>query len=120
MFGLIGALAIAIVLALGIGLGVGLGMKKDDDNSSSPQAASTGQTSNNAAKDATNNGGDSKPSVEPLAKWDWTSSTTKMTGMALGNWLVLERWMDEDWFRGLAGDNAWDEYVCTGRCIRSY
>jgi len=26
-----------------------------------------------------------------LTKWDWTSPTQKMHGVALGNWITLER-----------------------------
>lgn len=39
-----------------------------------------------------------------------TDPNTKMWGASLGNWLVLERWMDEDWMRSVGGDNAWDEW----------
>lgn len=36
--------------------------------------------------------------------WNW--GTDKAIGICLGNWLTLERFMDEDWFVGLAGNDA--------------
>ncbi|KAL7009614.1 hypothetical protein EMMF5_000522 [Cystobasidiomycetes sp. EMM_F5] len=45
-----------------------------------------------------------------LPPWDWTRN--KMHGMALGNWLVLERWMDEQWFIDSSGNpEARDEWT---------
>lgn len=33
-----------------------------------------------------------------------------MYGASLGSWLVLERWMNEDWMVQTGGDDAWDEW----------
>ncbi|MBW0477739.1 hypothetical protein O181_017454 [Austropuccinia psidii MF-1] len=41
-------------------------------------------------------------------KWDFDKD--KIVGLSLGNWLVLERWMSEDWFTTGAGPNTWDEW----------
>ncbi|CAH7689154.1 glycoside hydrolase superfamily [Phakopsora pachyrhizi] len=47
------------------------------------------------------------------AKPKWNFSKDKMIGLSLGNWLVLERWMNEDWFVDKAGPNSWDEWSFT-------
>lgn len=47
---------------------------------------------------------------EPLSAYDWTSPTEKAYGVALGNWLLLERWMDEDWFTSTANEDVYDEW----------
>lgn len=44
--------------------------------------------------------------AQPL--WDWNVNVS--IGVCLGNWLVLERWMNEDWFVGHAGEGAYDEW----------
>ncbi|PLW43559.1 hypothetical protein PCANC_13258 [Puccinia coronata f. sp. avenae] len=49
--------------------------------------------------------------LAPKPKWDF--DTNKIIGMNLGNWLVLERWMAEDWFVEKAGANSWDEWSFT-------
>ncbi|KAK0519096.1 hypothetical protein OC835_007645 [Tilletia horrida] len=48
-----------------------------------------------------------------LPKWNWTSPTSRAFGVNLGNWLVLERWLDEDAFVAMCGSAAFDEYHCT-------
>lgn len=79
----------ALAIALGVGLGVGLGHKnKDSSAASSPPP----------------------PALAELPKWDWLSPTKKAFGVNLGGWLVLERWMYEDWMIQAGGPNAWDEY----------
>ncbi|KAL9938737.1 hypothetical protein V8E36_002456 [Tilletia maclaganii] len=47
-----------------------------------------------------------------LPAWDWTSKTTKAYGVNLGNWLLLERWLDEDAFVATCGATVYDEYHC--------
>lgn len=47
---------------------------------------------------------------DPLPAWDWTNPNRKAYGVALGNWLLLERWMDEDWFTSTANDQVFDEW----------
>jgi len=49
--------------------------------------------------------------LAPKPKWDFDSN--KIIGMNFGNWLVLERWMAEDWFVEKAGPNSWDEWSFT-------
>jgi len=34
-----------------------------------------------------------------------------MHGVSLGNWLVLERWMDEEWFVSTSNEQAEDEWT---------
>lgn len=47
------------------------------------------------------------------AKPKWNFDKDKIIGVNLGNWLVLERWMEEDWFVEKAGPNSWDEWTFT-------
>lgn len=49
--------------------------------------------------------------LSPKPKWNFGND--KMIGLNLGNWLILERWMNEDWFVNLAGPNSWDEWDFT-------
>ncbi|KAA1073947.1 hypothetical protein PGTUg99_026031 [Puccinia graminis f. sp. tritici] len=49
--------------------------------------------------------------LAPKPKWDF--DVNKIVGINLGNWLVLERWMVEDWFVEKAGANSWDEWSFT-------
>lgn len=51
------------------------------------------------------------PARQALPVWNW--GTDKAIGICLGNWLTLERFMDEDWFVGLAGNDAQDEWTFT-------
>ena len=42
------------------------------------------------------------------------SDAVRRLGISLGNWLVLERWMNEDWMVETAGtNNVWDEWTWT-------
>lgn len=45
-----------------------------------------------------------------LPFWDVSDPSNKIIGVSLGNWLVLERWMNEDWFVSHA-PNAEDEWT---------
>ncbi|MBW0524958.1 hypothetical protein O181_064673 [Austropuccinia psidii MF-1] len=47
------------------------------------------------------------------AKKKWDFDNDKIVGLNLGNWLVLERWMAEDWFVEKAGPDSWDEWSFT-------
>lgn len=79
-----------LAIALGVGLGVGLSRSKHDSATSASDPA---------------------PSQwADLPKWDWLSPTKKAFGVNLGGWLMLERWMYEDWMVEVGGPNAWDEY----------
>ncbi|OAV97192.1 hypothetical protein PTTG_05391 [Puccinia triticina 1-1 BBBD Race 1] len=49
--------------------------------------------------------------LAPKPKWDF--DVNKIVGINLGNWLILERWMAEDWFVQNAGPNSWDEWSFT-------
>ncbi|POW03680.1 hypothetical protein PSHT_11572 [Puccinia striiformis] len=49
--------------------------------------------------------------LTPKPKWDF--DVNKIVGINLGNWLILERWMVEDWFVEKAGPNSWDEWSFT-------
>ncbi|MBW0533251.1 hypothetical protein O181_072966 [Austropuccinia psidii MF-1] len=49
--------------------------------------------------------------IPPKPKWVFGKD--KVIGVSLGNWLVLERWMSEDWFVSKGGPNVWDEWGFT-------
>ncbi|CAO1619316.1 unnamed protein product [Parajaminaea phylloscopi] len=114
---------IAAIVLLGVGLGVGLGIglnNGDKDSTSASSSSSTGKNSNGASNGnsgsssgkgkGTGTSSASTPSITPLAKWNLTDPNTKMYGASLGNWLVLERWMNEDWMVNNGGADAWDEW----------
>lgn len=72
------------------GVGVGVGTLGPSHNTREPEQSSSGPDSGNPKN--------SQPGgIHPFASWDWTGDE-KAYGVALGNWLLLERWMDEDWF----------------------
>ena len=72
-----------------------------------PPSASSSQSSSNTGNGppAVNISGP----VDPLPFWDYTDPSNKIMGVSTGNWLVLERWMNEDWFVSLA-PHAIDEW----------
>ena len=115
------ALIAVIIVAAAVGAGVGGSMagssSKDSQNAST---GSSGADKNAGGSSSTPNNGTSTNSttppveaIKPLPKWNMTDPNQKMIGTSLGNWLVLERWLDEDWFTSVAGGNAWDEWTFT-------
>ncbi|SCV71498.1 BQ2448_3086 [Microbotryum intermedium] len=81
----------------------------------SSQATGTSGTSSSPSRTSS-----STPSATPTTvpgqytvtnrpAWDW--SQDKSIGMCLGNWLILERWMNEDWFIQVAGNSSLDEWT---------
>lgn len=118
---LTGLIALVVILAIALGAGLGAGLNNSNNNqsatSSNADAASSGGKSGNSGSSSgaskTSSGSSASPTssaIKDLAKWNLTDTDTKMWGASLGNWLVLERWMDEDWIRSIAGDDAWDEW----------
>jgi hypothetical protein len=98
-----GAVGIVLVIALAVGLGVGLSRKSSSNNTANrgasslaadPASNTTCALSVRLFHVAAHTIHSGTTAVTPLAKWDWTKD--KMVGMAIGNWLVLERWMYED------------------------
>ncbi|PWN93012.1 glycoside hydrolase, partial [Acaromyces ingoldii] len=116
------ALAIVAAIAVGVALGVVLGNKSDatkngssaspDNNAAQGSTGSNGGVASNGTSTSTN-GSTTAKAVTPLPAWNLTDPNTKMIGVSLGNWLVLERWMDEDWMTSTGGDDAWDEWTFT-------
>ncbi|KAE8214277.1 hypothetical protein CF327_g2319 [Tilletia walkeri] len=47
-----------------------------------------------------------------LPAWNFTDPSSKAFGVNLGNFLVLERWLDEDTFVSMCGADVFDEYHC--------
>ncbi|CAD6904412.1 unnamed protein product [Tilletia controversa] len=121
-------LLVLLIAAIGgIGGGVARSMMKDDDSSSQSNAATSDNNGSNSS--GNKNGGNSPtgttsgtsssasptstPSaaaIVPLPAWNWADPKEKVMGVGLGNYLNIERWLDEDWFRSVAGDDVWDEW----------
>lgn len=81
------------------------------DNSSG--SSSKGGNSNSGSTSGNSGSGSSSPAkpIVPLAKWNMTDPESKMVGVSIGNWLVLERWLDENWFTSQVGSGpVWDEW----------
>lgn len=89
-----------VIIVVGVGLGVGLGIGLGKPHSVS-RASSKGKGLDPSGNDP--------HKIKPLPFWDWADKSRKAMGVSLGNWLVLERWMDEDWFTKYAPD-AFDEW----------
>jgi hypothetical protein len=70
----------------------------------SPSSGNTTSSTNTTA---------AAPAFTPFEQWSFTDPNKKMFGVSLGNWLVLERWMNEDWMIQQGGDNAVDEWTLT-------
>lgn len=89
----------------------------DPITSQLPNGAVTTVTPTTVNPTATSSSGASSTiSVTPLPQWNWAQSSynaaaaggsqAPMVGLALGNWLVLEQWMNEPWFNATADNNA--------------
>ncbi|PWN30481.1 glycoside hydrolase [Jaminaea rosea] len=113
------AAVVLLAIALGAGLGAGLGSKSNSDSSSSSSANDSGSSSGSSSGSGKNSGSGSSSggssssdkTITPLPKWNLTDTDTKMYGASLGSWLLLERWMNEDWMVNTAGADAWDEWT---------
>ncbi|KAE8208752.1 hypothetical protein CF327_g7022 [Tilletia walkeri] len=118
-------LLILLIAAVGgIGGGVARSMMKSDDSNAQSNAA-TGDKKNDGTSRSTSGSAPTGTSgaspsatptapvaaaIVPLTPWNWTDPRQKVMGVSLGNYLNIERWLDEDWFRSVAGDNVWDEW----------
>ncbi|KAH9820586.1 family 5 glycoside hydrolase [Melampsora americana] len=100
-------ISIAIVLALcAIVIPIAVVLSTRDHSDSRAAVRSSTSTNKNLSNSTTNG-----LKLAPKKKWNF--STDKMIGLNLGNWLILERWMNEDWFTENAGANSWDEWDFT-------
>lgn len=79
------------VLFLNQAVGVGVSTLGPSHNTRDPEQSDTSGTDASIPENSPPGG------IHPFASWDWTGEE-KAYGVALGNWLLLERWMDEDWF----------------------
>jgi len=118
------ALIALIIVAVAVGAGVGGSMAGKSNSDLASKGSSSSDKNGSSSNSGSNSGSNSSSSssgntsstpaaIKPLAKWNLTDPNSKMIGTSLGNWLVLERWMNEDWITGLAGDNVWDEWSFT-------
>lgn len=97
---LILALIVAIiVIGLAVGLGAGLGTRNNNTASSSASKPPSDPKSSGPDK------------LDALSPWNWTDTKNKVYGANIGGWLVLERWMYEDWMVDVGGPDAWDEWT---------
>lgn len=123
-------LAILAVIGVAVGVAVSQVMKNNSNNSNlsaestnkgnTGSSSSSSSTSKNGGSSSTKGGNNSTSStstpaktITPFPRWNWTDTNTKVYGVSLGSWLVLERWQLEDWMVQEGGPNAWDEYRFT-------
>lgn len=100
-------ITIAIVLAI-CAVVIPVAVVISSRHSKKANSGSTSFSSGSVGKSTING---STLRLTPKKKWNFSSD--KMIGLNLGNWLILERWMAEDWFVQKAGPNAWDEWDFT-------
>ncbi|KAK0552165.1 hypothetical protein OC846_003016 [Tilletia horrida] len=80
-----------------------------NNNGGSTPDAGSGKTPSGTNQNETN-AAPPAPTITPLPAWNWTDPRQKVMGVSLGNYLAIERWLDEDWFRSVAGEDSWDEW----------
>ena len=109
-------LALLVLAAVGVGLGVGLskGLNKSNKVATSGNNAAAGDTTGGSTSGtkggATGSNGNTSAAITPYEFWNYADPQAKIIGVSLGGWLVLERWMNEDWFVQNAGPQAMDEW----------
>ena len=118
-------LIIVIIGAVAGGVGGALSSKNSSNSNLAASGDNAGSTSSKKGSGSSTASGGSKTSsasapaattpapIVALAKWNMTDPASKIYGVSIGNWLVLERWLMEDWFTSTAGDNSWDEWSFT-------
>lgn len=122
-------LILLILVGAGVGAGVGITMSRKSNNKNlaansnaadtSSSSSASGAAASSSSNTNTNRGGTPTttsaaaptPTITPFPKWNWTDPNAKVYGANLGNWLVLERWLNEDWMVAQGGANAWDEWT---------
>lgn len=102
--------AAAAVVGLAVGLGVGLGGHHNNNTTSSSSSSASGH--GKGSSHGLDSSGNDPNKITPLPFWDWADSSKKALGVSLGGWLVLERWINEDWFTRYAPDD-YDEWHFT-------
>lgn len=76
---------------------------KKDDNSKA-NTSSRPKTSGSPTASGSSTAAAPTPTITPLARYNWRDPNTVAYGVNIGNWLVIERWLDEDWFTSLCAD----------------
>lgn len=133
------ALVVLAIIGAGAAVGVAMSHKSNNKNLSASSDASNGNkgnsgssgtnsntnsnsNNNNSGSSSSNSAGgnrgngssnSSTPKITPFQKWSWTDVNTKAYGVSVGSWLVLERWLIEDWMVQEGGADAWDEWTFT-------
>ncbi|GAA99500.1 glycoside hydrolase family 5 protein [Mixia osmundae IAM 14324] len=88
--------------------------KAHSKSSASPQASTTriarGKAKASVPANTTQNAVSLSKLINVTDEWDWT--TFKANGVNIGNWQVLESWMNPTWFASIAaGTGAVDEWT---------
>ncbi|KAK0543275.1 hypothetical protein OC845_006201 [Tilletia horrida] len=92
---------IALVLVAAIAGGIGGGVASSHSNSKTSKDGNSGNNGGNKGGSGSGDGSNANttaPPIIPLQRWDWTNKNQKAFGVNLGNWLLLERWLDENNF----------------------
>ena len=101
--------SVLVVLSLGLGLGLGLGLKKESATKTTTIYSSAGGGHNGVSSSP-----DSSSPVRDVAcsppDDSFASTATPWKGVNLGNWLVLERWMNPSYYAFYTGINETDEW----------
>ncbi|KAE8212651.1 hypothetical protein CF327_g3741 [Tilletia walkeri] len=94
-------LALVVIAAVAGGIAGGVaGSKKGgmaDGKSGSSNTGAAGTPANGGDNGNTTATNVTAPII-PLQRWDWTNKSQKAYGVNVGNWLLLERWLDENKF----------------------
>ncbi|KAK0550580.1 hypothetical protein OC846_003595 [Tilletia horrida] len=68
------------------------------------ESNSHGSTRSGAQPTGTSSAVTPTATVTPLPRYNWLDPNNVAYGVNVGNWLVIERWLDEDWFTSLCPD----------------
>jgi len=126
---IIGAVVAAVVILAAV-LGGVLGSRASSSNANSVDTSNAADsttgtssgssdasgTSSDAGSSTTNSTSTTDETQDPtsiqeLEAWDWSQDHS--IGINLGNWLVLEKWMNQDWWVQLGVNSSVDEWTFT-------
>lgn len=102
-------LVLLLLIGAGLGAGLGIGLSQARKTAASHDAPHHDPKPGNNSSPLDSSGND-PTKITPLPVWDWSDPASKAYGVSLGNWLVHERWLDEDWWTAHAPD-AQDEWT---------
>ncbi|KAK0520674.1 hypothetical protein OC834_006945 [Tilletia horrida] len=97
------AILVIAIIAGAVAGGMFASHSKKDDNSKA-NTSSRPKTSGSPTASGSSTAAAPTPTITPLARYNWRDPNTVAYGVNIGNWLVIERWLDEDWFTSLCAD----------------